>query len=117
MLKGVIRPVTKFAKKGFDAEVRAVKAFLALGTHGPEPHNAKAGIERAPVHLVTMGLPSLGVMLLLPPGPWKWIPAAVMVGQAVRCEIEDVKNGEDTVAKAILDGLTQAGPPLLGALL
>ncbi len=94
-----------------------LKKLFHAGEGGPMPHGVKAGLKRVPLHLATMGLPSLVAALLIPPGPWEWIPAAVMVAQAVRGEIDDVKNGEDTVGKAVIDGLSQSAPAVIGALL
>lgn len=82
-----------------------------------KPHGLKAAIKRLPIHLGAMGVPSLVAALLIPPGPWKWIPAAVMVGQAVRGEIEDVQDGSDTVGKAIIDGVSQSVLAIVGALI
>ena len=94
-----------------------LKKFLALGTDGPEPHNAKAGLKRAPVHLALFGVPSVVAIALIPPGPWKWLPAGVLVAQAVRGEWDDYHGGEDTLGKAALDALTQAGPAVVAALI
>lgn len=95
----------------------ALRKFIAIGTGGPEPHDIKAGLKRVPTHLVLFGGPGLLAAALIPPGPWKWIPAGVMVVQAVRGEWDDVANGEDTVGKAILDGLSQSAGAIVGALL
>lgn len=82
-----------------------------------KPHGIKDALRRVPLHLGAMGVPSLIAALLIPPGPWKWIPAAAMVGQAVRGEIADVRDGDDTVGKAIIDGISQSALAVVGALL
>lgn len=96
---------------------QALKSFEAMGTHGPTPHGLKAGLKRVPTHLVLYGVPSLLVCAAIPPGPWKWIPAAAMVAQGVRGEFQDVKEGEDTWRKALLDLASQSGLAILGALI
>jgi hypothetical protein len=40
-----------------------------------------------------------------------------LIAQAIRGELDDVQNGEDSVCKAIIDGLTQALPALVAGLL
>jgi hypothetical protein len=106
-----------FLKRIAGAVKSGVRSFLAIGTHGPGPHNWKAGLKRAPVHLALFGAPSVLAVALIPPGPWKWIPAAVLVAQAIRGELDDVQHREDTPAKAIIDALTQAGPAIVAGLL
>lgn len=81
------------------------------------PHDWRAGIKRLPLHLGAMGLPSMIAAILIPPGPWKWLPAAAMVGQAIRGEIADVQEGSDTVTKAIMDGVSQSVLAIVGALI
>jgi hypothetical protein len=81
------------------------------------PHGILAGIKRIPLHLSAFGIPSAIALLLMPPGPWKWIPLAACTAQAVRGEIDDVVNHEDTVGKAIIDGLSQCAVALIGALI
>jgi len=79
------------------------------------PHGFSDGIKRAIwPHLPLMGLPSAAVAIALP-GPWSAVVAAAMVGEAVRGEIDDVMCGEDTVAKAVVDFLSQAAPSLVVA--
>ena len=97
--------------------LKLIHKFLSIGTHGPQPHNLKAGLKRVPVHLTTFGIPSLIVCLLIPPGPWKWIPAGILIAQAVRGEIDDVQNNEDTIGKAIVDGISQTALAILGGIL
>lgn len=68
-------------------------------------------------HLPLFGGASVAATLLIPPGPWKWIPAAVMVAQAIRGELDDYRQGEDSACKAVIDGLTQSLPAVIAALL
>lgn len=98
----------------FKSIVSGAKKFLALGTGEAAPHGVKAGLKRIPVHLALFGGPSLLATLLIPPGPWKVIPAAIMIGQGLRGELDDVQNGEDTKGKAALDLLSQSGLAILG---
>lgn len=81
------------------------------------PHNWWDGIKRIPLHLAAFGGPALIADLLLPPGPWKFIPAGIMISQAIRGEYDDVKNGEDTIPKAIIDGVSQSALAVLGIFL
>lgn len=81
------------------------------------PHGIKDGLKRIPLHLGAFGLPSLLAAILIPPGPWKWIPAAIMVGQAIRGEYDDVQDSSDTVGKAVIDGLSQTALAFIGAII
>lgn len=81
------------------------------------PHGWRDGIKRAlTIHLPLFGAPSVLAVYLIP-GPFKWIVAGAMAAQAVRGELDDVKNGEDTPAKAIIDAVSQAGPAIVAAAL
>jgi len=68
-------------------------------------------------HIPVFGGAGVLATLLLPHGPWKLLPAAALVAQAIRGELDDVHNGDDSVCKAIIDGLTQALPALIAGLL
>jgi hypothetical protein len=68
-------------------------------------------------HLPLFGGGGVLATWLLPHGAWKLLPAAALVAQAIRGELNDVRNGEDSVCKAIIDGLTQALPALVAGLL
>jgi len=67
-------------------------------------------------HIPVFGGAGVLATLLIPPGPWKLLPAAAMIAQAIRGELDDVKQGEDSACKAIIDGLTQALPALIAGL-
>jgi hypothetical protein len=82
-----------------------------------KPHGIKEGIQRIPLHIGTFGVGSAVSLILLPPGPLKWFPLVACVAQAIRGEIDDVQNGEDTIAKAIIDAASQCFGALIGALL
>jgi hypothetical protein len=40
-----------------------------------------------------------------------------MVAQAIRGELDDYRQGEDSACKAVIDGLTQSLPAVIAALL
>jgi hypothetical protein len=82
-----------------------------------KPHGIKDGIKRIPLHVGTFGVGSAVALILLPPGPIKWFPLVACVAQAIRGEIDDVQNGEDTIVKALIDAVSQCAGALIGALL
>lgn len=94
-----------------------VKKFAEVGEAGPGPHGVKSGLKRVPTHLAFFGAPSMAVALAIPPGPWKWLPAGVMLVQGIRGEWDDYHNGQDTLGKALIDVASQSTLAVVGALI
>lgn len=92
-------------------EMKSIRAALSH-----RPHNWLDGLKRALWPHPLFSAAGIGATILLPHF-LKAAPAAALIGQAARGEWNDYRAGDDTLAKAIIDGVTQCLPTLLWFLL